>query len=955
MSVVTGALGSLAPKLLQLLQDEYKLQKGVRKQVQWLHSELESIHAFLRKVADVPWDRLDERVKVWAREVREASYDMEDVLDTFLVRVDGAEPADPSKLRRAMKKLGELFTKAKARRDIAGAIDDIKKHLDEVAERRQKYKLDEMIMSKSITSASTIDPRLTAMYKEVSQLIGVDKSRDELISMLNLSQPDDDAPDKKTIKKVSIVGVGGLGKTTLAKAVYDKLKSQYDCEVFVSVGRDHDLVKVFKDILFDLDKNRYENIHNTGRGVDLLIREVREFLENKRYFIVIDDVWEVRTWEAIELALVENNRGSKVITTTRNVDVAKASGEVYKLKQLSYDDSMKLFYTRLSRADRKFLDNHPDDISEKILKKCAGIPLAIITMASLLAGKPECEWSIVYNSIGFHTTDNREAEDTMTILSFSYYDLPPHLRTCLLYLSTYPEDYEIEKDSLIWKWIAEGFIDGKQGTRLFELGERYFNDLINRSLIQPVEGIIWNGGRGESCRVHDMVFDLMRKLSSEENFITILGDNVEGAPAPSNVRRLAHQNRISEHVNSEAMVSRMQKVRSYTALMCFIDSRDQFLRFKLLRVLDIIDCSFEKGCHLEHLGDLLHLRYLRIRFNGSSLELPIQLGNLKLLQTLDVQGTLPASIVHLTELLRLWSDEKVPDGIGKLVSLEELRIMNSCSEKALKFLKELASLRELRVLDYVTYDGMDESMQGDFVESLSNLQKIQHIGVYGSPWFADTAMWEAAGFVLPRPLRYLRWSVIEFSKLPSCINPTRLPNLAHLALCVITMDEQDLKLLARLPALCYLNLTTESTVTASNINSSDRSFFQKLRHFATNAMVLFEQPDGEDTSVSLHMWNGEDAMPFASRKSNDSKKVVPTGVMPNLEVLQLWIRFDVPLRALKDNYFGWKYLPSLQELRGRIIHENVLVAESDAALAALTDACNVHPNHPTFCMHRSPY
>ena len=131
-----------------------------------------------------------------------------------------------------------------------------------------------------------------------------------------------------------------------------------------------------------------------------------------RYFIVFDDVWEVRTWEAIELALVENNLGSKVITTTLNFDVAKASGKVYKLKPLSYDDSMKLFYTRLSGADRKF-----HEISEKILKKCVGIPLAIITMASLLAGKPECEWSMVYNFIGLDTGGNREAEDTMTILS----------------------------------------------------------------------------------------------------------------------------------------------------------------------------------------------------------------------------------------------------------------------------------------------------------------------------------------------------------------------------------------------------------------------------------------------------------------------------------------------------------------------------------------------------------
>ncbi|XP_066336200.1 disease resistance protein RGA5-like [Miscanthus floridulus] len=950
MSVVTGALGSLAPKLAKLLHDEYKLQKGVKKQVESLSRELDSIYAFLHKVSDVPWDQLDEQVKLWAREVREASYDMEDVIDTFLVRVDGGKNnSDSGSLKLAMTKLGELFGKAKARRDIAAKIKEITKRLEEVANNRQKYKLDE-IMCKPVAATSTIDPRLKAMYKEVTQLIGVNKSREELMSMLNQSQQDHDASNKK-MKMVSVVGVGGLGKTTLAKAVYDKLNSQYDCGAFVSIGRDHDLVKVFKDILFHLDSENHKDIHNTERGVELLIHQLREFVKKKRYFIVIDDVWEVRTWEAIDLALVENNRGSKVITTTRNVDVAKASGEVYKLKQLSYDESMKLFYTRLSRADRKFLDNHPDDISEKILKKCAGIPLAIITMASLLAGKPECEWSMVYNSIGFHTTDNREAEDTMTILSFSYYDLPPHLRTCLLYLSTYPEDYFIEKDSLIWKWIAEGFIDGKQGTRLFELGERYLNDLINRSLIQLVESR-WNG-RVKWCCVHDMVLDLMRKLSSEENFITILGDSVEGARALSNVRRLAHQNRIAEHVNFEAMVSGMQKVRSYTALMCFIDSRDMFLRFKLLRVLDIVDCSFEKGCYLEHLGDLLHLRYLRIRFSGSSLELPIQLGNLKLLQTLDVQGTLPASIVHLTELVRLCADEKVPDGIGKLVSLEELIITKVCSYKALNFFKELASLRELRVLQFATYDGADERMQGNFVESLSNLQKIQHIDVYGSAWFVDTAMWEAAGFVLPRPLHYLGWQLIRFSKLPSCINPTRLPNLAHLALFVITMDEQDLKLLARLPALCYLYLTTESTVTASNINSSDRSFFQKLRHFATNAMVQFEQANEEDTSVSLHMWNGEDVMPFASRKSNDSRKVLPSGVMPNLEVLDLNVR----LRALKDNYsdycgnIGLEYLPSFRELRVEINRKDVPVAESDAALAALRDACNVHPNHPTFDMH----
>ena len=316
-------------------------------------------------------------------------------------------------------------------------------------------------------------------------------------------------------------------------------------------------------------------------------------------------------------------------------------------------------------------------------------------------------------------------------------------------------------------------------------------------MIQVVENDL--DGTVSGCRVHDMVLDLMRKLSSEENFMAILGDNVKGTPALSNVRRLTHQNGIAEHINSEAMVTRMPKVRSYTAFRCSVDSWEQFLRFKLLRVLDIVGCNFKEGCHLEHLGDLLHLRYLRIKFNGNYPELPIQLGNLKLLQTLDVEGTLlqtidvrgtlPASIVHLTELVRLRARTKVPDGIVKLVSLEELIIFTGCSDKPKKFLKELGTLRELRVLMFFGTKGMEESMQRDFMESLSNLQKLQHIHLDGLGWGVDTAMWEAAGFLLPRPLQYLNWDIIEFSKLPSCINPTRLPKLAHLTLRVTTMGD----------------------------------------------------------------------------------------------------------------------------------------------------------------------
>ncbi|CAN6196835.1 unnamed protein product [Urochloa humidicola] len=275
MDLVTGALAVLPSKLLELLKDEYKLQKGVKEQVRALSQELDSMHAAIRKVAAVPWDQLDDQIKVWAREVRDASYDMEDVLDTFLVRAEAREPTDPSMIKRAMKKMGDLFRKAKARHDIAGAIEDIKNQLQEVAERRSRYWVDDLVAK--TTAATCIDPRLSALYTKVSQLIGIDEARDKLIKMLTTE-------DDRQTKIVSVVGFGGLGKTTLAKTVYRNLTEDVDFKAFVPVGRNPDLKKVLKDILIGLDKKHYTMEFNlTTFDERQLIDELQEFLKDKRY------------------------------------------------------------------------------------------------------------------------------------------------------------------------------------------------------------------------------------------------------------------------------------------------------------------------------------------------------------------------------------------------------------------------------------------------------------------------------------------------------------------------------------------------------------------------------------------------------------------------------------------------------------------------------------------------
>ena len=221
MDLATGAMGTLLPKLAELLTEEYKLQSSVREGVESLQKEMKSMQAALRKVAEVPRDQLDEQVKLWAGEVRELSFDMEDVVDKFLVRVDdGSKPAPNSKkLKRFAKKMSGLFNKGKTHHEIANAIKDINKQVQEVANMHGRYPTDNIVTNTA--AVAPIDPRLGALYTEVTELVGIAGKRDQDLMKL-LSEGDN--VSKKKLKIVSVVGSGGLGKTTLVKMVYDNIK-----------------------------------------------------------------------------------------------------------------------------------------------------------------------------------------------------------------------------------------------------------------------------------------------------------------------------------------------------------------------------------------------------------------------------------------------------------------------------------------------------------------------------------------------------------------------------------------------------------------------------------------------------------------------------------------------------------------------------------------------------------
>ncbi|CAL4897541.1 unnamed protein product [Urochloa decumbens] len=810
MDLATEALGNLLPKLAQLLKDEYILQTGTKKDIEFLSSELETIRAAIRKVGEVPREELDDLNRIWARDAREMSYDMEDIVDAFMVRVQGPDPHSKSSAGQIfnLKYMIQKFTKFMARREVGQAIKDIKERARELAERRDRYKVDDIAPSKK----TTVDPRLKALYTEATEIVGIEEAKKEVIAGCSRGY----GGQQKKI--VSIAGFGGLGKTTLAKAVYNELKGQFDCTAFVSVSRNPEAKKLLKDILYELH-NKGEHPSANLDEIKHLIDLIRDFLRNKRYLIVIDDIWEKKPWDkVIGLALMENNMRSRIITTTRIIGVAEHIGGCYRLKPLCDESSERLFYGRIcgskDKCPRQFFK-----VSESIMKKCGGVPLAIITTSSLLANKSEDirVWNDVCNSIGSGLGRNPGMDDMRKILLLSYYDLPSHLKTCLLYLSIFPEDYEIEKDRLIWRWVAEGFVQQPDGDQSFlEIGESYFNELLNRSMIQPGRKKDKLEGTPRSCHVHDTVLDLIISLSVEECFITTVSDDRKHSLESIQIRRL------SLHNTTAWPTLKMPKLRSLTIFQStnvVINPTPSLSRNFLLRVLDLKGCCLDQElASLGFLGSLYHLRYLGLStgYGIHSDQLPVEIGKLRFLQTLDLYEVsrlkeLPSSVTGLGQLMclrgRPWDELGIilPDGLKNLTSLEVLDRLVVKSECIAEELGHLTQLRVLKVIIVPFEDDDWMACNNALVESQGKLTKIESLKIGRvDPYDKKVIRYNMDGS-MEVPLSNLRWlCIMRVEFLPTWIKPALLPGLCYLHIDVGIARGEDIQVLGTLPCLRHL-------------------------------------------------------------------------------------------------------------------------------------------------------
>ncbi|KAK1609160.1 hypothetical protein QYE76_032833 [Lolium multiflorum] len=595
-----------------------------------------------------------------------------------------------------------------------------------------------------------------------------------------------------------------------------------DCvDDFVArVDHDHDGRTAFKKFVDKLKKPKYQ--HRTANEIGKLKTRATEANErHKRYFIVIDDVWSAEQWKTISLALLNNNCGSRIITTTRNNEVASCCssrvGRVYEMEPLSFGDSKSLFLRRAFGPEDSG-HSHLEEVSNEILRKCSGIPLAIITVSSLLADQhAEDEWKRVLAAIGSALAKDPGADKITKILSLSYFDLPHHLRTCLLYLSMFPEDSTIHKRHLIHMWIAEGFIREEQGRSRHAVGESYFNELINRCLIQPVDAEF---DQVESCRVHDIILDFITCKAAEENFVTSFNDVEHGHNSHRRVRRIFVGNSNNEKVTIAASPI-LSHVRSL--IVCVQYPQVSLLAFPpALRVLDLGKCWWLEAHHIASIEKLFLLKYLCL---ANVTLLPRKIGELQYLETLDITKTrileLPSAVTCLQRLTSLYIHFRTSfvDGmIGKMQSLEELMMFGVHSYEQGKSLQELSQLTKLWRLEVLLGcelwggTGQIEDIHNNIGTLLSSCN-LRHLHIRkcscSDPLAVKTYFplsLESWCLATPCSLREFYITYCYIDKVPNWMR--LLQNLRELELYVVTVRPEDVAILGSVPTLLFLTLKT---------------------------------------------------------------------------------------------------------------------------------------------------
>ncbi|XP_047974966.1 disease resistance protein RGA2-like isoform X3 [Salvia hispanica] len=496
-----AAIEVLLQNLINLLNDEFTLHQGLKSDARKLQCNLKMIRAYLR---DAEKKCTTETVKIWLRELEAVAFDADNVLDELSYHLLHKKV---NKMKSSKDKVPSCFSSFNGisrRRNMALTIKQINADFDSLNKRAFDLGLQNMVVNAPAAAAAH-----TSIETDSSSLdpifIGRDDDVSKLVDMLTEIQ------DGKVFSMVALVGMGGIGKTTLTKRVFnhERVKARFGVSrIWVHVSQTFDLTILFKKILYKLTKRRSDEVESRHE----ILEKIQEALKTKTYLLVLDNIWNenVQKWEYFMnfMSRVTSTKGNGIIITTRREKVASIVNPFYNyhLKLLSDQDCFSII-----KAKVVVLPSYFEWIGEMIATRCQGLPLAATVVGGVLrSSKSIKEWRFINEN---WLSDGKGGENISKILKLSYDHLPsPLLKKCFAFCSVFPKGWEIEKHELIELWMAEEFLHPSRGEDMESVGDMYFNVLLQNSLLQVQ--MIDDYGNVLKCVVHDLVHDLASSVLS---------------------------------------------------------------------------------------------------------------------------------------------------------------------------------------------------------------------------------------------------------------------------------------------------------------------------------------------------------------------------------------------------------------------------------------------------------
>ncbi|KAK4402391.1 putative late blight resistance proteinR1A-10 [Sesamum angolense] len=528
---------------------------------------------------------------------------------------------------------------------------------------------------------------------------------------------------------VSIVGMGGIGKTTLARQVYDDsyIVYHFDIRAWAVVSQEYSLRRVLLGLL---DSAKLLNTDMQDKEDEELVVYLYQRLKGRRYLIVMDDMWDTEIWDAARRSFPDDGNGSRVLLTTRISDVAEYANSCssYHMHFLNEEDSWNLLCRKVFGEGACPLEL--EEIGKEIARKCGGLPLSIVVIGGLLSKTSTTQeyWRSVSNNLNAVVTE--DGDQCLEILALSYNHLPHHLRACFLYMGVFPEDHEIRVSKLIRLWAAEGFLKSNTSKMMEDVAEGYLKDLVERSLVLVSKKS--SKGKIKSCKLHDLLRELCVKNAEKENLLHVFKYYDAVNQDTSTCRRLSihpDDRRPQEIYNS---IHSIPQVRS---LLClgehFMYPWLVYSGFWLLRVLDLSALPFHE-LPLQ-VTELVNLRYLGF---SCACQLPASISKLPNLETLvylklsfDQSPLLPREIWMMPKLRHLClipsclldHAQLLPNNSFRLENLQTLSEVRNfrCSSD---IIERILNLRRLKIL---FDESLFESYSSYQLENLATLHKLE--------------------------------------------------------------------------------------------------------------------------------------------------------------------------------------------------------------------------------------